>query len=73
MSDPETLIHDVPSYEKEKAVPGNAEVTRDSSASIATRPRVGRQRFDSWHGLFLFATASRLVLRPTQPRIQNTI
>jgi hypothetical protein len=39
-----------------------------SSASIVTRLRSGRLRFDSRkvHGIFLFATASRPALGPTQ-------
>jgi hypothetical protein len=45
---------------------------RDSSVSIVTKLRIGRPRFDSRKGqkYFLFATASRPALEPTQPPIQ---
>jgi hypothetical protein len=40
--------------------------------STVTRLRGGRPGFDSWQGqgIFLFATASKLDLGPTQPPIQ---
>jgi hypothetical protein len=46
--------------------------SRGSSASIVTRLRAGQWGFDSWQGQrsFLFATASRPILGPTQPPMQ---
>jgi hypothetical protein len=46
--------------------------SRDSSFGITTRPQAARSGFDSRQGLgiFLFATASRPAVRPTQPPIQ---
>jgi hypothetical protein len=47
---------------------------RDSSVSIVTRTRTGRPVFrfpaEEMKGLFLFATAFRLVLKPNHPPIQ---
>jgi hypothetical protein len=54
----------------------NAEIGQctGSSVSILTRLRAGRPRFDSqvvqWRDVFLFATASRPVVGPTQPPTQ---
>jgi hypothetical protein len=44
----------------------------NSSDSVATRLRAERLQFDLWQGLgnFLFATASRPALVPTEPPIQ---
>jgi hypothetical protein len=48
--------------------------SRDSSVGIATRLRVGRGcsrvRFPAGMGIFIFITASRMFLGPTQPPIQ---
>jgi hypothetical protein len=46
--------------------------SRVSSVTLATRLRAGRLEFDYWQrvGIFLFATAFRPALGPTQPPIQ---
>jgi len=53
----------------------NSDAQCSSSVSIVTRLQAGGPGFGSgqgqWQDLFLFATASRTVLGPTQPPIQG--
>jgi hypothetical protein len=50
----------------------NSGTSPDRSVGIVTSLRAGRSEFDSRRGLgiFIFATASRPALRPTQPPIE---